>query len=62
MVRKDLTGDIKMKRYAVSFVVEIDDSDSFNKNPEDWIYESVETQLDQNRNECVIDFICEEIL
>ena len=45
-----------MKRYAVSFMIEIDN----DQNPGDWIHESISDQLNYF-NENLIDFICEEI-
>ena len=48
-----------MKRYAVTFMVEIDDSGNIPKDPSDWIFESIQNHLEDN--EYVIDFICEEI-
>lgn len=50
-----------MKRYAVTFMVEIDDRQDFNTDPSEWIFESIQNQLSIEHNENVIDFICEEI-
>lgn len=46
-----------MKRYMVSFVVEIDDQKDYNTNPNDWIFDVIVAE----DNECIVDFSCKEI-
>lgn len=46
-----------MKRFAVSFIIEVNDENG--NNPDDWIYSSLEEQLYNYEN--IVDFICEPI-
>lgn len=50
-----------MKRYMVSFIVEIDDQKDYNTNPNDWIFDVIQNELVVEDNECIVDFSCKEV-